>query len=127
MYTSITQKYLVVCIFEQKKLPLVEVLHALFPPHEFYHLAEGFTCVFTTEQEPPAALEEHSQILDIRAGKVVEADLEHVENDVCGDNAEFREISKECDIAHPDFGQLLHDVLLALQVSELFIQLDDTL
>ena len=67
--------------------------------------------------------QQHREILHVGAGEVVQTDFEHVQNDVGGDDVELGKIGEERYVAHADFRKLLHNVLLALKIPELFIQL----
>ena len=90
------------------------MLHALLPPHELYHLAERLPGFLASQQEASAALQQHREVLDVCPGEVVQAHFEHVQDDVRRYDAELRKIGEEGDVAHADFCELLHDILLAL-------------
>ena len=115
--------HLIVCILKEQQLPLVQVLHALLPAHKLDHLTERLARILAPQEEPAAALEQHGEVLHIRAREVVKADFEHVQDDMWRDDAELGQVGQEGDVAHPDFRELLDDVLLALQVPELLVQL----
>lgn len=99
------------------------MLHALLPAHKLDHLTERLPCLLTPQQEAAASLQEHREVLNVRPGEVVQADLEHVQDDVRWDNAELGEVRQESDVTHADFRQLLHNVLFPLEVPELIVQL----
>lgn len=79
-----TPTYLIVGIFQKKKLTLVEMLHALLAPHKLqlerpvlrapgftgrvrgiYHGAEALSRIFAPQQKSSAAFQEESDILNI--------------------------------------------------------------
>ena len=55
--------------------------------------------------------------------EVVQANLEHVQDDMRRDNPELRQVRDEGQILQSNFGQLNDNLLLALEVPKLFIQL----
>ena len=114
---------LIVSVLKKQGLPLIKVLHALLSAHELDHLAERLTGILAAEKEPTTPFQQHCEILHVGAGEIVQTDLEHVQNDVGGNDVKLGEIGEERYVAHADFGKLLHNVLLALEIPELFIQL----
>ena len=87
------------------------------------HLAERFPRLFASQQESSAAFEQDGKVVDVCAMEVVQANLEHVQDDMRRDNPELRQVRDEGQILQSNFGQLNDNLLLALEVPKLFIQL----
>lgn len=47
------------------------------------------------EKESAASLQEKRKIVHIRAGKIIQANLEHMQYDMCRDNAELGKVREE--------------------------------
>ena len=77
---------------------MIEMLHTLLPAHELDHFAERLPRLLASQQESATALEQHGNILDVCTGKIIEADFEHVQDDVWWDDFEFRQVCQERDV-----------------------------
>ena len=67
-----------------------------------YHTRERLMRIFTAQQIPPTPLEEHSQIVDISPREIVQANLEHVQNNVGWYHTELGKISEERNVLRAD-------------------------
>lgn len=60
-------------------------------------------CIVAPQQEPTASFEEHSKIFHVRPGEVIQADFEHVQDDMRRDDAKLCQVREESDVAQPHF------------------------
>lgn len=67
-----------------------------------YHTRERLMCILIAQQIPPTSFKEHGQIIDISPGKVVQANLEHMQNNMGRYHAELCKISEERNVLCAD-------------------------
>ena len=60
-----------------------------------HHLAKGLSRLITSKEETATSFEKHGDVLDVRTGEVIEADLEHVKDDMWWHDLEFGEVRQE--------------------------------
>ena len=60
-----------------------------------YHLAEWLLGIVAPQQKSSATFEQERNVLNVRAGEVIQADLEHMQNDMRWDDPEFGEVRQE--------------------------------
>lgn len=70
----------------------------LLPLHRLQHGPHLLARSLAPQQEPPATLEHGTEVVDVRAGKIVEKDFEDVEDRMDGGDAELGELGEEAEV-----------------------------
>jgi len=89
---------LVVGILEHGELTLIEMHRGFLAFVNVDDLSHLLARSFTPQQESTASFEESTEVVDVGTGKVVEENLEDVEDNVNWRNSEFGEFSEEAHI-----------------------------
>lgn len=71
---------LIICIVQHRGLALIKVLDVLLPLHGLEHRGHLLTRCLAFQQKSAASFEQRAQIVNVRAGEVIEADLHYVQD-----------------------------------------------